>query len=273
MVDDEYWCSLRKCFSNNVKTNSFTLKNNNIIKNLIITKSKILKKEIIYCGSKCLLVCDGRCYKAWGLSNRPKIFLSDNEDDFVWLSDNELGEAPEDPGTSIGGIRKDPKSLNKWCADECERSRLICTGETDFLRDFSKRVYNIKAKGYIPTGMKFTYQKELSLHPKTDEQEIVDFCIEGLNIENDPELQNLEVNEYNSIMRNRLDVILYKLKKMLKNKKKYNPIYMLAGKVRYSRSIQEKQTALHLIKNFIEQPQDKKTILENINFLYDMIIF
>lgn len=87
---------------------------------------KLLAKAIVYCGNRIVLVCDGQCHKAWGINNRPKIQLDpDNEDDVIWLADDELGEAPIDPGIYEGGEAKPTypdARLNKWCARECERS-------------------------------------------------------------------------------------------------------------------------------------------------------
>lgn len=48
----------------------------------------------IFCGQSALLVCDRKCNKAWG-EDRPQEQLSDNEDDVVWLADDELGDAPD----------------------------------------------------------------------------------------------------------------------------------------------------------------------------------
>lgn len=107
----------------------------------------MIKKEIIYFGNKTILACDGRCKKAWGINNRPREQLNeDNIDDYCFLSDDELGVAPEDPGIYEGGYAK-PKNeeerLNKWCARECERSYLGCIDQPIELPDFSKRLYNI----------------------------------------------------------------------------------------------------------------------------------
>lgn len=60
-----------------------------------------MEKTIIYFGQPAKVSCDEKCEKAWGISERKTISLSDDEDDFAWLSDNELGEAPENPGTYI----------------------------------------------------------------------------------------------------------------------------------------------------------------------------
>lgn len=97
------------------------------------------------------IACDGRCDKAWGISSRPKEQLSEDEDDYAWLADGELGIAPEDPGTSEGNDSKplpnEPK-LNKWCARECERCALngyLQSGVVE-QKDFSKRVYNMKQR-------------------------------------------------------------------------------------------------------------------------------
>ncbi len=113
----------------------------------------MIKKDIIYFGGAYILFCDGKCNKAWGFSQREKVQLSDDEDDVEWLSDDELGEAPEDPETYEGGHAKptcDNDKLNKWCCRESERSEIIekskVTADTDFeslLTDFSVRKKNI----------------------------------------------------------------------------------------------------------------------------------
>ncbi len=107
----------------------------------------MLEKEIEYFGEKVKLICDGKCEKAWGINNRPKHALDiNNEDDYVYLSDNELGMASEFPGTSEGGqvkpLNKEDR-LNKWCCRECERSSICKDGENIVFKDFSVRVYNI----------------------------------------------------------------------------------------------------------------------------------
>lgn len=108
-----------------------------------------------HCGHPMALGCDARCDKAWGISNRPQVQLSDDDDDIAYLADDEVGTAPTDPGTYEGGHAK-PRTpedrLNKWCARECERSAssdpflvqrdpgrysLIAT-----LPDFSRRRFN-----------------------------------------------------------------------------------------------------------------------------------
>jgi hypothetical protein len=72
-----------------------------------------------YAGVPTAIVCDGRCEKAWGLSSRP--MLSGE-----YLRDDELGEAPIDPGTYEGECGKPTdRKHNKWCARECERHRLV----------------------------------------------------------------------------------------------------------------------------------------------------
>ena len=91
------------------------------------------------------MACDGKCHKAWGINNRPKRQLSEDEDDYEYLSDNELGEAPENPGTYEGGQGKNPKSLNKWCARECERSKIFDMDEQIALKNFENPVKNIQS--------------------------------------------------------------------------------------------------------------------------------
>lgn len=84
-----------------------------------------MEKLITYCGQEAKVGCDEKCHKAWGISNRPKVYLSDDdEDDFTYLSDDELGIAPIDPGTYEGGVAKPTlktEMLNKWCVRACER--------------------------------------------------------------------------------------------------------------------------------------------------------
>ena len=107
-----------------------------------------MEKEIIYFGQKTKVVCDEKCNKAWGLSARPRVQLSDDEDDCCWLADGELGEAPADPGTYEGGHGKPYSPVdapNKWCVRECERCKMSERGKYDEplrLEDWSKRVYN-----------------------------------------------------------------------------------------------------------------------------------
>lgn len=105
---------------------------------------------ITYCGQPAKVACDGICSKAWGISERPVNQLSKNEDDWEWLSDDELEDAPVDPGTAEGDDRK-PLSTsefpNRWCVRECERCAMSDPGayrKPLQLRDFSKRIRNIK---------------------------------------------------------------------------------------------------------------------------------
>lgn len=107
------------------------------------------EKLITYCGQTAKVACDGKCEKAWGLNSRPRQKLSDVEDDYVFLADDELGEAPVDPGTSEGG---DEKPLwvqlfpNRWCVRECERCSKSKPGEWHLpleLNSYETRVYNI----------------------------------------------------------------------------------------------------------------------------------
>ena len=109
-----------------------------------------MKKQITYCGQQVIVSCDGKCNKAWGINNRPKLELDENdEDDYCYLSDDELDDAPEDPGTYEGGNGKPIEGEevpNKWCVRECERCEMTDLGEEIMLPDFSKRFYNIPSK-------------------------------------------------------------------------------------------------------------------------------
>jgi hypothetical protein len=79
---------------------------------------------INFCGQPMKVVCDRQCDKAWGMNTRPTMQLSPNEDDWAWLPDHLLGEAPADPGTYEGsdGKPESPDDFpNRWCVRECER--------------------------------------------------------------------------------------------------------------------------------------------------------
>lgn len=111
----------------------------------------MIARAVLYFGEPCVIACDAQCHKAWGINNRPKVELDPNDDDdFAYLADGELGEAPADPGTYEGGHAK-PRSaddrLNKWCARECERASKVWAKhilDSADLRDFSQRLYNIR---------------------------------------------------------------------------------------------------------------------------------
>lgn len=108
-----------------------------------------MEKLIQYFGQTAKVVCDEQCDKAWGINNRPTISLSDNEDDYAYRSDNELGDAPANPGTYEGGQAKPVDKLdipNNWCVRECERCSMSSPGKFNEplkVKDFSERVYNI----------------------------------------------------------------------------------------------------------------------------------
>lgn len=106
----------------------------------------MLAKLITFFGHHRILACDGKCEKAWGMNTRARVELDpDDPDDFEWLADGELGEAPADPGTYESGHAKplpDEPKLNKWCARECERSDMFAFDEPVKLRDFSVRIPN-----------------------------------------------------------------------------------------------------------------------------------
>lgn len=103
---------------------------------------------ITYFGQPAKVNCDGRCEKAWGTNSRRRVCLSDDEDDYAFLADGELGIAPVDPGTYEGGHAK-PLSVsefpNKWCVGECERSHMSMPGKYALpleILSFRERHYN-----------------------------------------------------------------------------------------------------------------------------------
>lgn len=106
----------------------------------------VIHRRIQAYGHAAVVACDARCDKAWGINHRPRLLLSDDEDDYVWLADGELGDAPLDPGTYEGGHhkpRKESERLNKWCFRECERSASATTPDDVSLHDFTQRLYNM----------------------------------------------------------------------------------------------------------------------------------
>lgn len=113
----------------------------------------MILKTIQYLGQAMTVACDENCGKAWGMNSRPRVTLSNNEDDYAYLSDGELGNAPDDPETYEGRDAKPltpDQRMNKWCVRECERCAHTRPGESEnipVLRDFSKRVYNIPRNG------------------------------------------------------------------------------------------------------------------------------
>jgi len=104
----------------------------------------IISNVTIY-GYKQTAICDGVCEKAWGISNRPKIQLSDNPDDYMFLGDDDIVEyAPNYPRTFEGGVGKPlDRNHNKWCYRECERCNLFKDGDKPYPKDLSKGIYNI----------------------------------------------------------------------------------------------------------------------------------
>ena len=117
-------------------------------------KYVLLVTRIRYLRSEVFSVCDLCCGKAWGINQRPVAKVSDKEDDFCWLADDELGEAPESTGTYEGDDTK-PKDVislgghNKWCCRECERCFIVPTNwdsekvlEKLSEKSFEQRVYN-----------------------------------------------------------------------------------------------------------------------------------
>lgn len=114
-------------------------------------------KQIVWFGNSVTLACDGQCSRAFGLNGRPRIdFDPDDPDDYAFLADGEVEDAPENPGTYEGGWGKPsgPHEMNKWCSRECERSGIFEAGEEVKLKDFSERRYNQPWKHQAPADQK-----------------------------------------------------------------------------------------------------------------------
>lgn len=109
-----------------------------------------MAKEIItYFSKQVQVACDELCSKAWGINSRPSVQLSDDDDDYEFLADGELPQAPADPGTYEGGFGK-PVSVdyfpNKWCVRECERCIMRDIEYQDApiaFPDYSRRIKNM----------------------------------------------------------------------------------------------------------------------------------
>lgn len=90
---------------------------------------RTFEKFVLFCGRMARFACDGNCGKAWGISARPRVFLSGNdEDDYEYLADGELGEAPARSETTEGGydkpqLARGAADMNRWCARRSRRSR------------------------------------------------------------------------------------------------------------------------------------------------------
>jgi hypothetical protein len=115
---------------------------------LVISGRDALVSYGRYFGAPVTITCDMKCNKAWGINARPRVYLTDEEedpDDYAFLADDEVGEAPAEPGSWEGPDTKPlevPEEHNKWCVRECERSETCDRGKPLTLRDFSRRVAN-----------------------------------------------------------------------------------------------------------------------------------
>ena len=109
---------------------------------------------ILYMGQSVRVTCDRLCSKAWGINQRPTVqFSGEDPDDYAFLADGELGEAPVNPGTYEGGQGKPltPDAFpNKLCVRECERCDIARLDEPVTVRSFAGRVYNQPWKHEAP---------------------------------------------------------------------------------------------------------------------------
>jgi hypothetical protein len=116
----------------------------------------VLVKTISWFGRDVSLACDGRCDKAFGINGRPKTYLGDDPDDYVYLGDDAIGMAPG-PGETVimtegsslkpsAGPLTDATKMNKWCARECERSTMAEEGEAIRLPDLQNPTPNMRPR-------------------------------------------------------------------------------------------------------------------------------
>lgn len=131
----------------------------------------MIQKQIRGYGKDLTIACDGRCDKAWGINGRPRLYFQEvghpprplingeepkNDDDHVYMGDDELGTAPgpgKTKGVSEGGHLKpsatpltDGELMNKWCFRECERGETFEREEPIVIRDLVKPRPNIPRK-------------------------------------------------------------------------------------------------------------------------------
>lgn len=115
-----------------------------------------------FSGVRVRFVCDRKCTKAWGNNARPRRPIAEDEhciqrtivgsyyaeDFWEMLPDQELGEAPEKPG-SYEGIDTKPlppvDSHNRWCVRECERCQTYSPEEPMYIHNFDLPVPNVQA--------------------------------------------------------------------------------------------------------------------------------
>jgi hypothetical protein len=116
-------------------------------------------KPITYFGREAVVGCDNNCRKAWGINLRPRVYFDrsgrvlgfeslwhkvrvpkaeEDLDNFAYVPDHLLADAPADPGSYEGGQGKPPADyppcedkLNKWCVRECERNQITECGKPE----------------------------------------------------------------------------------------------------------------------------------------------
>jgi hypothetical protein len=119
-------------------------------------EQKVFVSKVTYGEEKFVVICDGKCEKAWGKDLRPTEQNDLHPDKQYWLNDNELKTAPSFTSSSEGYYNKPialPETHNGWCANECERSKTLRIEE--LLPNFDKRVAAKRA-----TKRKFTKSKK-----------------------------------------------------------------------------------------------------------------
>mgnify|MGYP003532947149 CR=1 FL=1 len=112
----------------------------------------MIRKQVRFFGEQVVIACDGRCDKAWGINERPRVLLSGKDDDNIFVPDDALGIAGP-PGTWEGGDGRpssvpltDGERMNKWCARECERGGIYKLTEEIALRDLGNPRANIPGR-------------------------------------------------------------------------------------------------------------------------------
>lgn len=147
----------------------------------------MIQREILYFGKRVILACDGKCEKAWGVGDRPRVELDPRDpDDWAWLADHELGIAPVDPGTYEGFQGKpepDEKLESKWCARACERSTIVDMGQPIVLRDLSRRRFHNKQPYYRPDREDAVMPKATNLRRATTVEILRELAARGWSLE------------------------------------------------------------------------------------------
>ena len=111
-----------------------------------------MEKEITYYGAPAKVGCDEKCNKAWGINNRPRVYLDISETQIFGLEGTSIYPDIEDDINVDNYENDDAKPTcksemgNRWCVRECERCQMSEYGKHNEplkIKDFNQRFYNM----------------------------------------------------------------------------------------------------------------------------------